>query len=457
MSDIFALGTDHTILGLDGNRAANGQVHFYDKATGEYAPVYGDAALRVALRQPVQADSSGVLPIIYLDDAIAYRAVIADRKNNPIRAIDDVRRHRPGIKVLDGVEALKRYCGHDPFVLVAGEGGCPVFYKRVSGCHLPEEQWPDVIHADCCPDCCTAWVLCRNEPDICAMETAELNCDHHVLVQECGREVHPDGSEGHGHGGGAVKKASIGALLSAGAKCLPRVCIPYDAPELALDSNGGMVAGDRVPPDILSSSSNGYFAGCLIIAVQAVANPVSRHLRLDDPALKDVKNQPLGAPEIRVENRGPCRRRYEIRALNRCSRAREWNPQNWLAQNFHEPPAVDANYQTRLGKKGNTLLDDVFGVGDFSNNLPWLTELSIADSTMGAFKSGHHGEDTSQIGRAGANAYTENDLIVTLNPGEAVIYTVKHHLYWDANATDTQLALAERIHIGTRIIARPVY
>src|ERR1700755_1262120 len=124
MGDIFKLSTDQTILGSDGNVVANGQVHFYNRKTGEYAPIFGDAGLNVSLRQPVQADASGVLPAIYLDDAVAYRAVITDRHNDRIREIDEVRRERPGIKVLDGIDALKNYCGDDPFVLVATEGGC---------------------------------------------------------------------------------------------------------------------------------------------------------------------------------------------------------------------------------------------------------------------------------------------------------------------------------------------
>src|SRR4051812_37732462 len=145
MSDIFRLNTDQTILGVDGNALANGRVQFYDQKTGDCTPVYGDSGLAVSLQQPVQADSSGVLPPVYLDDAVAYRAVITDRESNPVREIGNVRRQRDGIKVLSGTEALKRFCGKDPFVLVASHGGCPVFYKRLSGCDLPAEHLPDIV------------------------------------------------------------------------------------------------------------------------------------------------------------------------------------------------------------------------------------------------------------------------------------------------------------------------
>ncbi|HYI63814.1 MAG TPA: hypothetical protein VEW71_02900 [Allosphingosinicella sp.] len=460
------MSTDQTILGLDGKVVANGQVHFYDKKTGEYAPVFGDSGLSVSLRQPVQADSSGVLPAIYLDDAIAYRAVITDRKNNRVREIDDVRRLRDGIKVVGGIDALKRYCGEDPFVLVAAEGGCPVFYKRLTGCDLPAEHLPEVVRAECGCDCSVAWQLCGSEPDICAMETAELNCDYHVLVQECPRAanpvgaVNPDGTENPCHcddgstaAAPVVKKASIGALLSAGARCLPRVCIRHDAPELALDPSGGLVYGDREPPPIQSSVMNGSFAQCMRIFVGTDADSVSHHLQLDNGIVKDLAGNVPKAPEITLTNPGPCRRRYEIRALNRLNRAKE------LAGGaFGGVPVLNANMQTRLGRKTDPRLNDTWAVADFMNQLPWLTELSIADSTMGPFISGHLGATNAGYDPyKSANGYTENDLIVDLNPGDTIVYALKYHIYWDMNATAAQLQAAERVHFGTRIIARQVH
>lgn len=461
MSDIFKLSTDQTILGLDGKIVTNGQVHFYNKKTGEYAPVYGDAGLSISLRQPVQADSSGVLPAIYLDDAVAYRAVITNRKNDRIREIDDVRRHRDGIKVLGGIDALKGFCGNDPFVMVATKGGCPVFYKRLSGCDLPEEHLPDVVRAECGCDCSVAWQLCRNEPDICAMETAELNCDYHVLVQECGRRVNPDDTVDRcGCAGGSaaaaapvVKKASIGALFSAAAKCLPRVCIPYDAPELAL-TNGGLVYGDREPPPIESTALGAYFAACTRVFVGSDANNVSHHLQLD--TIQDLNHNPVRAPEITLRNPGQCRRRYEIRALNRLNRTRE------AGGTAAGAPILNANFQTRLGEKIDPRLDEIYGVADFQNTLLWLTSLSIADSTMGRFMTGLPWASGSAPPNTipsllGVNGYTENDLIVDLNPGQSITYALKYHIYWDMNATAEQLQVAERVHFGTRIIARQVH
>jgi hypothetical protein len=466
MSDIFKLSTDQTILGLDGNVVANGQVHFYDKKSGEYAPVFGDAVLRVSLRQPVQADSSGVLPAIYLDDAIAYRVMITDRKNNRIREIDDVRRQRDGIKVLGGIDALKRFCGNDPFVLVASKGGCPVFYKRLTGCDLPAEHLPDVVRAECGCDCCTAWQLCRNEPDICAMENAELNCDYHVLVQECPRRanpegaVNPDGSINPCHcpeGSAAdsapvMKKASIGTLFSAAAHCLPRACIPYDAPELAM-ANGGLVYGDREPPPI--ESTHGSFAACIPLNVAQVVDPVSHHLQLDTAAVHDTTGATPRAPQITVTNPGPCVRRYEIRAINRLNRAHDYGGG---PLDFKDVPVLDANMQTRLGKLGDPRLDDVWGVADYSSILNWLIDFSIADSTMGPFMSGHLGaSNTDYVQYRSANGYTENDLIIDLAPGQSVTFVLKYHIYWDMNATKAQLAVVERAHFGTRIIARQVH
>lgn len=465
MSDTFELGTDQTILGLDGTAAASGQVHFYDRKTGGYAPVYGDSGLTVALRQPVQADSAGVLPPIYLDDAIAYRAVVADRKNRRIREIDDVRRSRDGIKVLGGIDALKRFCGDDPFVLVATAGGCPVFYKRLSGCDLPEEDLPEVVRAECGCDCSVAWQLCRNEPDVCAMETAQLNCDSHVLVQECapaatpGGPVKPDGSGDCGCGdpaapaAPAVKKASIGALLSAGAKCLPRVCIMHDAPELAL-VNGQLVYGDREPALPEFGVMSGKFSGCISVAVGSKADPASRHIRLD--TLSDIASPPVPVyfPKIQLTNNGPCKRRYEIRAINRLNRANEDPP---TGASFGEVPIVNANFQTRLGKITDPRLDSVLGVTDFLLTQNWLVDLSIADSTMGPYRSGYvYDGAVADHPYASAVGYTQNDLIVDLNPGDSFWYALKYHIYWDMNAKPQDLAKPERIHFGTRIMARRV-
>lgn len=461
MSDIFKLTADQTILDHDGKIVENGQVHFFDKRSGGYAPVYGDTNLRVSLRQPVQADSAGVLPTIYLEDSIQYRAVITDRNNDRIREIDDVRRHREGIKVLHGITALKHYCGADPFVLVAGEDGCPVFYKRLSGCDLPEENPPEVVRAECGCDCSVAWELCRCEPDICSIDTAELTCDHHVLVQACSQDPIGCGFANQApcppkEAPPRVQKASIGALLSAGAKCLPRVCIPHDAPELAL-VGGGLVYGDRVPPPIEKAQHSGRWASCIqILTIPSKPNSQLHHIRLD--GLTDLGGKITLAPEITLTNKGPCVRRYELRALNRLNRARDWGIP------FSGVPLVSANFQTRFGVKGDPRLDYIYGVADVDNSILWLQTLSIADSTMGPFLSGYLGSDDADtdpnpgyLNHQSTNGYSENDLVVDLNPGQTATYVIKYHVYWDAFASAQQLAQPERIHFGTRIIARQVH
>jgi len=250
-----------------------------------------------------------------------------------------------------------------------------------------------------------------------------------------------------------VKKASIGALLSAGAKCLPRVCIPHDAPELAL-TGSGLVQGDREPPPLEKTALGAVWGACIMVVIGKDADSTYRHLQLDK--LTDLTPKKVAAPELTLKNPGPCLRRYEIRALNRLNRAREHNPANWQAGQFHDPPVVNANFQTRLGIKGNTLLDDVFGPADWQNNLDWLIKLSIADSTMGPFNSGYGGDSTASSNNHSANGYTENNLIVDVPPGATVTYALKYHIYWDMNATPQQLKAPERIHFGTRIIARQV-
>ena len=454
MTDLFRLTTDQTLLGSDGKAVANGQVHFYDKRTGQYAQVFGDAGGVVSLRQPVQADSDGVLPLVYLNDSTEYRAVIADAQNNRLREIGDVRRDREGIKVLNGVAELKSFCGEDPFVLVALDGGCPTFYRRVKGCaDLPKEHLPDVVHTDCC----AVWQICRNEPNICASETAQLNCDFQVLVQECPRTpadapkgCHCDDTPSQSIAP-TIKKASIGALLNAATKCLERVCIPHDAPEFALVGNS-MVYGDREPPPIETGVLSGSFSACIRVAVSSQFDPASRHIRLD--TLADLNQTPVYYPKITLTNHGPCKRRYELRAINRLNRANE-HPLTRVG--FGEVPLVDANFQTRFGKETDPLINSVLGVADYQLHLPWLTELSIADATMGPYRSGTL-FDTPLVAdpHASANGYTENILIVDLSPGASATYAVKYHVYWDMNATAQQLSAAERIHFGTTIIARQV-
>jgi hypothetical protein len=454
MTDIFRLTTSQTLLGSDGKALSSGQVHFYDKKTGQYATVYGDAAKLVSLRQPVQADSDGVLPLVYLDDSTEYRAVITDSQNSRLREIGEVLRDREGIKVIHGLTGLKAYCGQDSLVLVTLNSGCPVFYTRMKGCgDLPKEHLPDIVHTECC----TVWTMCRNEPNICATETAELNCDFQVLVQECPRQV-SDPAVGCDcdttlpqKSAPPIKKASIGALINAATKCLDRVCIPYDAPEFALVGNT-MVYGDRQPTPIMGGTLSGTRSGCVRVQVDKDGDPVSRHIQLD--TIKDLGGVPVYYPRITLRNDGPCKKRFELRAINRLNRANENPP---TRADFGEVPIVDANFQTRFGKEFDPLLDSVLGVADFQLSLPWLTELSIADSTMGSFRSGFvYSRPANDDPFASANGYTQNDLIVDINPGDVVTYALKYHIYWDMDASREALSAPERIHFGTKIIARQV-
>ena len=207
MPDLFRLNTDRTLLGADGKAVANGQVHFYDHQHHRYAPVYGDPGRQVPLRQPVQADGDGVLPPIYLDDCTEYRVVIADAQNNRLRESTDIQRTSEGMKVLDSLEALKAYCGDDTLVLVADPQGCPNFYRRLQGCGtMPEEHLPDIVHTHRC----AVWQRCRNETELCAQDTAELNCDFQVLVQECPTRT-DGGPQGCGCGGAAITAAKAGS------------------------------------------------------------------------------------------------------------------------------------------------------------------------------------------------------------------------------------------------------
>lgn len=470
MTHIFKPNMDNFLFGLNGQVLANGRVHFYNRQSGEYAPIFGDAGGKVPLRQPVQADSGGMLATIYLDDVTDYRVVISDADNNAIREMANPRTQDDGIKLLGGLAELQDYKGNSDLVLVQDEGGCPVFYTRIKSCERPAQDLPNIVHGHGC----SAWKRCKNETDICSLDTADLTCDSQVLVQDCAPKVNPDGTPvqsdchcsdtGAGSPQSGMKKASIGDLLTAAGRCLPRVCIPFDAPEVALGKEGQMIAGDRVPLELKSSAMNGAWGECLQVVLKNDLDKVAHHLQLDSGAVTDVLGDVPKAPSITFTNDGKCRRQYEIRALNRLNRAVEIHPDTTDPINspFGGVPPLVANLQTRLGKKGapgvDSLLDATYGVADWENRLNWLVDLSIADSTMGPFMSGHYSyyHDNDTVRAASANTYTENTLIVTLDPGETATFVVKYHIYWDKFATPKQLEAVERVHYGTRIIARPV-
>lgn len=449
------------LYGADGHVVSNGLIHFYNRKSGDYAAVFGDSAQNVQLRQPVQADGSGMVPKVYLDDSTDYRVVIADAQNNPLREIADARDGSEGLKLLNGLAALRGYQGQSDLVLVQGENGCPAFYRRLESCgEQPAENAPSIIHGHCC----SVWKMCSNEPDICSVETADLNCDFQVLVQECADHNHADGTPAQGdcHCTDAapastrpeVKKASIGALLDAAARCAPRVCIPHDAPEWTL-VGGQMAYGDREPSPLQFGVLSGELSGCVNVVVGSQVDIVSRHIRLDTLFDLHAPPKPVYFPKIQLTNTGLCKRRYEIRAINRLNRANE-NPLSGAS--FGEIPVVNANFQTRLGKITDPRIDAVLGVVDFGLKLNWLTDLSIADSTMGPFRSGIFGDSAlSDHPYASAAGYTENNLIVDLNPGDSIWYALKYHIYWDMNATIQQLSQQERIHFGTRIMARQIH
>ena len=62
-------------------------------------------------------------------------------------------------------------------------------------------------------------------------------------------------------------------------------------------------------------------------------------------------------------------------------------------------------------------------------------------------------EITRKAIAAHANA---SDLPADIDP-QTIVFAVKYHIYWDMNATPAQLAMPERLHFGTRIVARPIH
>lgn len=75
---------------LDMNALAlpDAKLYFYYTGGTTKAPVYSDAALSVALANPVEADAAGRWPSIYMNDAITYRVVLKDSTDTTVPGHD---------------------------------------------------------------------------------------------------------------------------------------------------------------------------------------------------------------------------------------------------------------------------------------------------------------------------------------------------------------------------------
>lgn len=97
-------------LDLNGNPVSGAKLTFYQNETTTLATVYANADLTVALPNPVIANSAGVFPTIFADDAFAFSVAITDADGAPI---GDLRN-------LDNIRPSKFY-GIDAVALVAAE------------------------------------------------------------------------------------------------------------------------------------------------------------------------------------------------------------------------------------------------------------------------------------------------------------------------------------------------
>ena len=70
-----------SVLFTGGVLAPGWKVYFYLTGTTTPTPVYTTSALNVAHTQPVEADSAGVMPLIYLDPSIVYKSVVYDEND----------------------------------------------------------------------------------------------------------------------------------------------------------------------------------------------------------------------------------------------------------------------------------------------------------------------------------------------------------------------------------------
>lgn len=75
-------------LNASGAPIAAATWNFYHTGTLSTAPVYADASLSTSLGATVTADAAGRFPVLFLNDAIVYRAVLKDAGGTPITDVD---------------------------------------------------------------------------------------------------------------------------------------------------------------------------------------------------------------------------------------------------------------------------------------------------------------------------------------------------------------------------------
>jgi hypothetical protein len=80
----------HRATDANGNNLPGALLYFYRSGTTTPATVYSSNSLNTALSNPVVADSGGMFPNIFLDDAVLYRAVLKTAGGVTIKDIDPV-------------------------------------------------------------------------------------------------------------------------------------------------------------------------------------------------------------------------------------------------------------------------------------------------------------------------------------------------------------------------------
>lgn len=88
MASIFRLPRE-TLFDGDGAIVPDGTVEFFDAGTSSQRAVYSNAALSSAILQPIEADSAGRLPKIYLQ-AGSYKIIVRDADGVQVYVEDDL-------------------------------------------------------------------------------------------------------------------------------------------------------------------------------------------------------------------------------------------------------------------------------------------------------------------------------------------------------------------------------